>query len=33
MTLALEKKIIPPNINFSTPNPKSEFQIMLDCKM
>jgi len=25
MTLALEKKIIPPNINFTTPNPKSMF--------
>lgn len=23
MTLALEKKTIPPNINFNTPNPKS----------
>ncbi|KAL2838941.1 hypothetical protein BJX68DRAFT_279537 [Aspergillus pseudodeflectus] len=26
MTLALEKKIIPPNINFSTPNPKIPWQ-------
>lgn len=25
MTLALEKRIIPPNINFKTPNPKSMF--------
>lgn len=24
MVLALEKRIIPPNINFSKPNPKSE---------
>jgi hypothetical protein len=26
MTLALENKTIPPNINFSTPNPKSTSQ-------
>ncbi|MAD84620.1 MAG: hypothetical protein CL912_16800 [Deltaproteobacteria bacterium] len=25
MTLALEKKIIPPNINFTIPNPKSKY--------
>jgi acyl transferase domain-containing protein len=24
MTLALQKKTIPPNINFTTPNPKSK---------
>lgn len=28
-TLALEKNIIPPNINFDTPNPKSMFQHIL----
>lgn len=30
MTLALEKRIIPPNINFTTPNPKIPFE---KCKL
>jgi acyl transferase domain-containing protein len=27
MTLALEHRTIPPNINFKTPNPKSTFSL------
>ena len=29
MTLALQKKTIPPNINFTTPNPKSKLHKVL----